>query len=221
MIPFHSITPPHDFIPFHSIKLIKENTLYYNTTVHSIPFYSMSTIDSIAFPDHFRAEVRKRLQAILNDDSTGDTELQATAATNIEKGIFNWTIQHASKNNIVKKWSNPFFITLYVDRLRSVYINLKKPDVSSAVTSGNIKPQELAFMSHQEICPDKWKKLIEDKKVRDKQKYEPNIEASTDNFTCNKCKSKKCTYYQLQTRSADEPMTTFVTCLECGKRWKC
>jgi transcription elongation factor S-II len=177
----------------------------------------MSTIDSIAFPEHFRAEVRKRIHVLLNDDS--DTE--ATASTNIEKGIFNWTIQHASKNNIVKKWSNPFFITLYIDRLRSVYINLKKPDVSSAVTSGNIKPQELAFMSHQEICPDKWKQLIEDKKVRDKQKYEPNIEASTDNFTCNKCKSKKCTYYQLQTRSADEPMTTFVTCLECGKRWKC
>ena len=186
----------------------------------------MSTIDSIAYPDHFRAEVRKRLEALLllggsGSGSGSGSDTIDTAATNIEKGVFNWTIQHASKNNIVKKWSNPFFITLYVDRLRSVYINLKKPDVSSALTSGNIKPQELAFMSHQEICPDKWKKLIEDKKVRDKQKYEPNIEASTDNFTCNKCKSKKCTYYQLQTRSADEPMTTFVTCLECGKRWKC
>jgi transcription elongation factor S-II len=180
----------------------------------------MSTIETIAFPDHFRTEVRKRIQTLLNDVDH-DSDESFTIATNVEKGIFNWTIQHASKNNIVKKWSNPFFITLYIDRLRSVYINMKKPDVSSAVTSGNLKPQELAFMSHQDICPDKWKQLIEDKKVRDKQKYEPNIEASTDNFTCNKCKSKKCTYYQLQTRSADEPMTTFVTCLECGKRWKC
>jgi transcription elongation factor S-II len=187
----------------------------------------MSTIESIAYPDHFRAEVRKRIQALLNGSGRGsgsgnDADDSVTsAATNIEKGIFNWSIQHASDNNIVKKWSNPFFITLYIDRLRSIYLNLKNPDVSSAVTSGNIKPQDLAFMSHQEMRPDKWKKLIEDKKVRDKQKYEPNIEASTDNFTCNKCKSKKCTYYQLQTRSADEPMTTFVTCLECGKRWKC
>ena len=40
-------------------------------------------------------------------------------------------------------------------------------------------------------------------------------------FTCNKCKSNKTTYYQLQTRSADEPMTTYVSCLNCGKRWKC
>jgi transcription elongation factor S-II len=205
-----------DSIRFESIKLIKEIVIYYNKQLISY----MSTIETIAFPDHFRAEVRKKLHMLLPNDGSSDTS-DTTTSTNIEKGIFNWAIQQAGKNNIVKKWSNPFFITLYIDRLRSVYINLKKPDVSSAVTSGNIKPQELAFMTHQEICPDKWKQLIEDKKVRDKQKYEPNIEASTDNFTCNKCKSKKCTYYQLQTRSADEPMTTFVTCLECGKRWKC
>ena len=185
----------------------------------------MSNIETIAYPDQFRSEIRKRIASLLKthgdaggDDGGGDIE---TLSTNIEKGIFNWTIQHASKNNIVKKWSNTFFVTLYIDRLRSVYINLKKPDVACAVLSANIKSQEIAFMTHQEICPDKWKKLIDDKKIRDKQKYEPNIEASTDNFTCNKCKSKKCTYYQLQTRSADEPMTTFVTCLECGKRWKC
>ena len=40
-------------------------------------------------------------------------------------------------------------------------------------------------------------------------------------FTCGRCKSKKTTYYQLQTRSADEPMTTFVSCLNCEKNWKC
>jgi transcription elongation factor S-II len=188
----------------------------------------MSAVETIAYPDQFRIEVKKRILALLRASHSGvgvgpgsaDEDVDAIS-TNIEKGIFNWAIQHASKNNIVKKWSNPFFVTLYIDHLRSVYMNLKKPDVSSAVISGNIKSQEIAFMTHQEICPDKWKQLIEDKKVRDKQKYEPNIEASTDNFTCNKCKSKKCTYYQLQTRSADEPMTTFVTCLECGKRWKC
>lgn len=185
----------------------------------------MSNIETIAYPEQFRAEIRKRLAALLNGHSHSHDQTIAdhinTCSTNIEKGIFNWAIQHASKHNIVKKWSNTFFITLYIDRLRSVYNNLKKPDVASAVISGNIKSQDIAFMTHQEICPEKWKQLIEDKKIRDKQKYEPNIEASTDNFTCNKCKSKKCTYYQLQTRSADEPMTTFVTCLECGKRWKC
>ena len=39
-------------------------------------------------------------------------------------------------------------------------------------------------------------------------------------FQCGRCKGRKCTYYQKQTRSADEPMTTFVQCTICGNRWK-
>ena len=40
-------------------------------------------------------------------------------------------------------------------------------------------------------------------------------------FTCSRCKSTKTTSTQKQTRSADEPMTVFVLCINCGKRWKC
>jgi len=39
---------------------------------------------------------------------------------------------------------------------------------------------------------------------------------SSSEFKCRKCKSEKTSVSQAQTRSADEPMTTFVTCLECG-----
>lgn len=49
---------------------------------------------------------------------------------------------------------------------------------------------------------------------------EAKVQAETDMFTCSKCKKNKCTYYQLQTRSCDEPMTTFVTCTVCGNNWK-
>ena len=76
-------------------------------------------------------------------------------------------------------------------------------------------------MTHQEMNPERWNELIQIKIKKDKAKYEENMEAATDTFTCNKCKQKKCTYYQMQTRSADEPMTTFVSCLNCGARWKC
>ena len=75
-------------------------------------------------------------------------------------------------------------------------------------------------MTHQELQPDKWSKLIEQKIKRDKNKFENHVEASTDTFTCRKCKSNKCSYYALQTRSADEPMTIYVTCLSCDNRWK-
>ena len=76
-------------------------------------------------------------------------------------------------------------------------------------------------MSHQEICPEKWNKLIDAKIKRDINMTSVNMAAATDEFKCYKCKKKKCTYYQLQTRSADEPITTFITCLVCGNRWKC
>ncbi len=83
-----------------------------------------------------------------------------------------------------------------------------------------ITPVSLAFMTHQEMNPEMWRKHIEKKIMRDASKYTNNIQASTDMFTCRKCKSKKCTYYELQTRSADEPATIFITCLSCGKNWK-
>jgi len=44
--------------------------------------------------------------------------------------------------------------------------------------------------------------------------------AETEMFKCSKCNQRKCTYSQLQTRSCDEPMTTFVHCTVCGNRWK-
>ena len=142
-------------------------------------------------------------------------------AKNLEKGIYNSCIVDAGKKNIVKKWDNEYFIHIYIDKLRSVYNNLDSEYLIDSINSKSIKIHQIAFMSHQEMRPTKWKKLIDDKKIRDENKYTPKIEASTDNFTCWKCRSKKCTYYQLQTRSADEPMTTFVTCLSCGQRWRC
>ena len=99
-------------------------------------------------------------------------------------------------------------------------INLKNKELLERLVSKSIKAHEFVFMNHQELRPDLWESLIEEKRIKDENKYTPKIEASTDDFTCGKCKSKKCTYYQLQTRSADEPMTTFVNCLDCNKRWK-
>ena len=37
---------------------------------------------------------------------------------------------------------------------------------------------------------------------------------------CGKCKMNKVDYYQKQTRGADEPMTLFCTCHNCGHRWR-
>jgi len=42
----------------------------------------------------------------------------------------------------------------------------------------------------------------------------------TDLIQCRRCKQSNCAYTEVQTRSADEPMTLFVLCENCGNRWK-
>ena len=82
------------------------------------------------------------------------------------------------------------------------------------------KAHEIAFLTHQEMEPKLWKDIIQRKIKRDKSATTVDLSAATDEFYCFRCKKRKCSYYQMQTRSADEPMTTFVQC-ECGNRWKC
>lgn len=166
---------------------------------------------NITNPDKFRENIRKKIFIILEDE---------TLSINLEKGVFNYSIRESNMRKIVKKWENPQFVQIYIDRLRSIYMNLKKKDVLEQIKKKEFPVQQLAFMTHQELQPEHWKELIEKKMKRDAFKFTNNIEASTDMFTCKKCKSKRCTYYEMQTRSADEPTTVFVTCLDCGKNWK-
>jgi transcription elongation factor S-II len=138
----------------------------------------------------------------------------------MEKGVYNFALKEADIRKIVKKWDNPKFVHIYLNRLRSIIVNLQNPKLIEQVKSGEIKPHTVAFMTHQEMQPERWKELLIQKSIKDKNKFEKNIEAATDTFTCRKCKKNKCTYYQMQIRSSDEPMTTFITCLECDHKWK-
>jgi transcription elongation factor S-II len=165
---------------------------------------------NISNPDTFRTNIRTQLNKKLDNEKH---------STNLEKGIYNYTLKEADRRRVVKKWDNKYFVQIYTDRLRSVFMNLT-PEILEQVKTEVIKPHIVAFMTHQELAPDKWSELIDAKSKRDKNKFEVNIEAATDTFTCRKCKSNKCSYYLQQVRSADEPMTVFIQCLDCGQRWK-
>jgi transcription elongation factor S-II len=163
-------------------------------------------------PDVFRSKITEHFSKLLENEKTG---------ANIEKGIYNFAIKESTFRQIIKKWKNPLFCEIYSGRLRSVIVNINNnKELLEQIKSGEITPQQFAFMSHQEMSPKQWQQRIEKKMKCDRLKFTNNIEASTDMFTCGKCKSKKCTYYEMQTRSADEPTTVFITCLNCGKNWK-
>lgn len=156
-------------------------------------------------PTEFRSKMRNRFDTYLNNK---------IRSTNLEVGVYNYALKEAMTRKVVRKWDNEHFVQLYIDRLRTIYTNLQHPEIIEQL-------QNATIMTHHEMLPDKWEPLIQKKIIRDKTKYDTQIEAATDTFTCRKCKSNKCTYYQMQTRSADEPMTTFVSCIDCGSRWKC
>ena len=168
---------------------------------------SLRKIDN---PDLFRSNIKQKLKDILNDEKI---------VSNMEKGIFNYSLKEAERHKIVKKWDNKYFIQIYVDRLRSIVLNLKG-ELLQQIKDGIIQPHIVAFMTHQELSPEKWSLLIDAKSKRDLNKFETTLAASTDTFTCRKCKGKKCVHMAVQTRSADEPMTIYVTCLDCGNRFK-
>lgn len=161
----------------------------------------------------FRSNVEKQIRNILNNE-------EENISVNLEKGVFNYAIKEAKRRKIVKKWENSSFVSIYIDRLRSIYMNLKNEKFLVQLRNGEILPQQVESMTHQEFNPERWRVLIEKKMKRDASKYNDNIQASTNMYTCKKCKSNRCTYYEMQTRSADEPATIFVTCLDCGKHWR-
>lgn len=113
----------------------------------------------------------------------------------------------------------------YKNRVRSRISNLKdakNPNLRRNVLCGNVSPERIAKMTAEEMASDELKEMrknLTKEAIRDHQ-VSTSSGTQTDLFTCGKCKKKRCTYTQVQTRSADEPMTTFVFCNECGNRWK-
>eukprot|EP00063_Salmo_salar_P080864 XP_014055699.1 PREDICTED: transcription elongation factor A protein 3-like isoform X12 [Salmo salar] len=113
----------------------------------------------------------------------------------------------------------------YKNRVRSRISNLKdpkNPGLRRNVLAGGIELRRFAIMSAEEMASDELKQLrnnLTKEAIREHQLSKTSGTIS-DLFQCSKCSKKNCTYNQMQTRSADEPMTTFVLCNECGNRWK-
>jgi transcription elongation factor S-II len=110
-------------------------------------------------------------------------------------------------------------------KYRSIMFNLKadnNPDFRRRVLLGEVRPGSLVDISPEEMASDARK--LENKQIKEKALFDCERasapKASTDQFKCGRCGQRKTTYYQLQTRSADEPMTTFVTCVNCNNHWK-
>ena len=124
---------------------------------------------------------------------------------NIERSIYNFCIQLSSQKNISKSWQNPLFEHIYKLKSLAICKYVQDPSIKRKIETKEILPKDLAFIS-------------ENNSTQNDVQIEDDVKDGI--FQCRKCGSKKTTYYSLQTRSADEPMTNFITCVVCKNRWK-
>ncbi|KAA6415758.1 MAG: transcription elongation factor S-II [Lasallia pustulata] len=113
----------------------------------------------------------------------------------------------------------------YKAKMRSLYQNLKNksnPKLRTRILGGEIGAERFVVMTHEELKSAE-RRAEDDRIVKDNMNsaMAPQAERSiSTSLTCGKCGQRKVSYSQAQTRSADEPMTTFCECTVCGKRWK-
>ena len=141
-------------------------------------------------------------------------------AIKIESSIFEYALIYSLNNKYDKNYTRP----TYDDKLHFILTNLDEnnkkinnKNFKSNILSGKINPSYIAFLSPQQVHPEKWAYLIKKKEYVEQR--ENNI-AYSDAYKCYKCGESKCKITQAQTRSADEPMTTFVVCLVCHNTFR-
>ena len=164
-------------------------------------------------PAHVRARAFQRLSDAL-DSVTGKR---------VESCVWNWTLRSFLPSQ--RLWDNPLLRYRYTTKILSMEFNLKNPKnpgLRERVLSGTVTPVQLVSMSPYAMFPEMWEPVFE--RVAHKQlrrQLTVDVDSAPDGLLqCRKCRSKKTSFVQMQTRSADEPMTVFAYCLACQCRWK-
>ena len=190
-------------------------------------WYSLAELKPESYTDKASVgtlpDTRKRVLAIAKARCVF---LNAADQVDLERGIYNFTIENAKQRAIRAVWENSEFCSLYEIHARRTISNI---DPASYVANTRLltrlqdkefPPRDLAAMAFHELLPEKWGDLIETSIKREAKMLEVDKSMATDMFRCSRCGKRQCTYYEMQTRSADEPMTQFIRCLNCNKQWR-
>ena len=133
-----------------------------------------------------------------------DTDYQAK----VDDVLNTFTRKYLYENSL----TNDYYEEVKYCKSKELLKAFTESNLLERISQNEVDITKICDLPPHTLIPEKWKDIIEKKNVT-KHKLE-NL-ATTDNYKCPKCKKRKCTVSQVQTRSADEPMTTLVKCLEC------
>lgn len=177
-------------------------------------------LDSCADTHPIRSATLKHLMFLY------DVGFEKEEVVDLEKSIFKVAFDLAVKNFVPRNWKIPQFKELYKQVTRTVLWNthpdspVKNSRLIERIKDGEFALDAIPAMTSYELYPEHWKELADRQLIREQKILEGDKSRATDQYKCHRCGKRECTYYELQTRSADEPMTIFITCLNCGKRWR-
>ena len=141
-------------------------------------------------------------------------------AEKIENNIFNYIMS-------LKIQDEQTLESLYLQKAHHLYTNINPQILGNQNFIKKIQNEEIdldniVHLKPWVIFPERWAKLTEEQLKEDKICIASAPVANTKQFTCSKCKQNNCSYAEVQTRSADESATLFITCLnpECGHKWR-
>lgn len=143
----------------------------------------------------------------------------------IENSIYNYAIEQSDNKGIEKNINNKYFKRIYVNKIITLYNNLDETSYIKNISflkrllDEDFDVDNIAFLTPQEINKEHWKKYLDRQSANDEFLYSRTVGIRTAEYKCGRCKERNCTYYQLQVRCSDEPMTTFINCLNCGNKW--
>jgi transcription elongation factor S-II len=144
----------------------------------------------------------------------------------LERCIYNTTIRRANERHVGRTWSHKPFGELYRMIAKTIAANfhpssyVKNTELFERWRAGETSFEDICNMDSYQMFEARWRDNFVAQQAQEKRQLEGNRAMATDRFTCTRCWKKECTYYEMQTRSADEPMTIFITCLNCGKHWR-
>jgi len=145
---------------------------------------------------------------------------EINASKNIEIGAFNYSITYAMQRRIQPDWMNADFVALYSLVIRDILHDLKISNLFDRIARQEFPPHKVAYMRPTERFEGKWKNYLDKRADRESKMFDVDMSQVTDQFYCKKCHQSKCVYQEKQTRSADEPMTLFISCIVCGNHWR-